>query len=118
MVVEDGRAAGEHQLGEAGAGGRVLGFGVDARPGRVELDEPFEERRLLRAGARERLVEVVMRVDEARRDDRAGEVDALVRLGLVARADGCHEAVLDEDPAVRMLGAAVVHRDDVGVGEQ
>ena len=47
VVVEDGAAAGEQQLGEAGAGGGVLGLGVDARPGGVELDEPLEERRLL-----------------------------------------------------------------------
>ena len=38
VVVEDGRAAGEHQLGDAGARGGVLGLRVDPRPRRVELD--------------------------------------------------------------------------------
>ena len=118
VVVEDGRAAGEHQLREPGARGRVLGLCVDTRPGRVELDEPFEERGLLRAGARERLVEVVVRVDEPRRDDGAGEVVPLVGLRLGARADLGHEAVLEQNPAVRVLGAGVVHRDDVRVREQ
>ena len=49
---------------------------------------------------------------------RAAEIDALVGLRLLARADRGDEAVLDEDPAVRELGAGVVHRDDVGVREQ
>ena len=38
VVVEDRGAAGQRKLGEAGAGGRVLGLGVDARPRRIELD--------------------------------------------------------------------------------
>ena len=38
VMVEDGRAAREHQLGDPGARGRVLGLRVDPRPGRVELD--------------------------------------------------------------------------------
>ena len=59
VVVEDGRAAGEHQLGDP-ARRRVLRLGVDPRPGRVELDEPLEQRRLLCPRARQRLVEVVM----------------------------------------------------------
>ena len=118
VVVEDGRAAGEHQLRDAGARRRVLRLGVDPRPRRVELDEPLEEGGLLRAGARERLVEVVVRVDEARRDDRAAQRDALVRLRRRAAAGLEHEAVLDQDPAVRVLGLRVVHRDDVRVGEQ
>ncbi len=84
VVVEDGRAARERELGEAGARGRVLGLGVDPGPGRIELAQPAEEVGLLRAGTRERLVQVVVGVDEARRDDGAAEVDALVRLGLGA----------------------------------
>ena len=117
-MVEDGRAAREHQLGEAGAGGCILRLGVDACPRRVELDEPLEQRCLLRPGPRERLVEVVVRVDEPGRDHGAREIDALVGLGLGGRTDVRHEAVLDENPAARVLGAPVVHRDDVGVGEQ
>ena len=87
VVVEDGRAAGERELGEARAGGGVLGLRVDPRPDRIELAEPCEEVGLLRAGSREGLVEVVMRVDEAGRDDRAAQVDALVGLGLGSLAD-------------------------------
>ena len=71
VVVEHRRAARERELGEAGARGGVLRLGVDPRPDRVELAQPGEEVGLLRPGARERLVEVVVRVDEARRDDGA-----------------------------------------------
>ena len=109
VVVEDGRAAGERELGEPGARGRVLRLGVDAGPDRIELAEPGEEVGLLRPRAREGLVQVVVRVDEARRDDRAAEVDPLVRFRLGAAADCRDEAVLDEQPAGRVLRAGVVH---------
>ena len=53
---------------------------VDPRPDRIELDEPLEERRLLRQPARRVLVEVVMAVDQARRRQAAGAVDPLAAL--------------------------------------
>ena len=86
VVVEDGRAARERELGEAGARGRVLRLLVDRGPDGIERLQPGEEVGLLRARARERLVQVVVRVDEPRRDDRAAEVDPLVRLGRLAAA--------------------------------
>ena len=43
---------------------------------------------------------------------------ALVRLRLGAGPDRGDEAVLEQDPAVRVLRARVVHRDDVGACEQ
>ena len=118
VVVEDGGAAREHQLGDPGPRRRVLGLGVDPRPGRVELDEPLEQRRLLGSGARERLVEVVVGVDEAGRDESAAEPRALVRVRLGAGPDRGDEAVLEEDPAVRVLRLRVVHGQHVRGGEQ
>ena len=118
MVVEDGRAAGERELREPGARGGVLRLRVDPRPDGIELAEPREEVCLLRPGPREGLVEVVVRVDEARRDDGAAEVDALLVLRLLAGADGRDRRVLDEHPAVGVLGAGVVHRDDPAVRVQ
>ena len=113
VVVEDGRAARERELGEAGARGSVLGLGVDPGPRRIELAQPAEEVSLLRAGTGECLVQVVVGVDEARRDDGAAEVDALVGLGLGSlRADGDDHAVLHEQPAGLVLGTRVVARDD------
>ena len=89
VVVEHGRAAGQRELGEPRARGGVLGLGVDPRPHGIQLAEPGEEVGVLRAGAREGLVQVVMGVDEARCDDGATEVDALVGLRLVAGAGRC-----------------------------
>ena len=71
VVVEDGRAAGERELRDARARRRVLGLGVEPRPERVQLPQPREEVRLLRPRPRERLEQVVVGVDEPRRDDRA-----------------------------------------------
>ena len=118
VVVEDGRAARERELGEAGARGGVEHLLVDPRPDRVERPQPREEVGVLRAGARERLVEVVVRVDEARGDDRAAQV--LGRAGRVPAADLGDEAVLDPEPAAVVLGARLVHRDDrrAGVGDR
>ena len=81
VVVEDRGAARQRQLGQARARGGVLGLGVDPRPHRIELAQPGEQIGLLRPGPGERLVQVVVRVDEPGRDERAGEVDALVGLG-------------------------------------
>ena len=90
MVVEDRRATRERQLGEPRAGGCVLGLGVDPRPHRVERLQPREQVGLLRPRARERLVQVVMRVHEAGRDERTRKVDPLVGLRLGAAAGGVH----------------------------
>ena len=118
VVVERGRAAAEGQRGETGAGGGVLGIAVDPAPERIELAEPAEEVGLLRPRPREGLVEVVVRVDEAGRDECAAQVLERLRGRRIALAHLDDEAVVDEDPAVGELGAGVVHRDDVGVREQ
>src|SRR5207249_1627375 len=81
MVIEDRRAARERELGEPRPGCRVLGLLVERGPHRVELPQPCEEIGLLRARAREGLVEVMVHVDERRGDECAAEVDQLVRLG-------------------------------------
>ena len=87
VMVEHGRAARQRELGEARARRRVLRLGVDPRPHRVQLAQPGEEVGLLRPGAREGLVQVVVGVDQARRDDGAVQVDALLRVRLGAAAD-------------------------------
>ena len=118
VVVEDGRAAGERELGEPVRAAAYTDSSSMPRPDRIERREPREEVGLLRPGARQGLVEVVVRVDEAGRDDRAAEVDALVGLGRRAAADRLDAAVREEHPAVRVLRARVVHHDDVRAGEQ
>src|SRR5262249_37785109 len=115
VVVEDGRAAGERELREPAPRGRVLRFLVDACPDRVERLQPAEEVLVPRAGPREVLPQMVVRVDQARRDDGAAEVDDLVRVRARAVAGALDEAVLDQEPAAWVLVALVVHRHDVRV---
>ena len=112
VVVEDGRAAREGELGEPCARRGVLGLRVDPGPDGIELAQPREEVGLLRARARQRLVQVVMRVDQPGGHDRAPQVDSrgVIRLRTAPGRDD-HRAV-DENPTVRVLGPGVVHRDD------
>ena len=86
VVVEDGRAAGERELGEPGPGGGVLGLLVDARPDRDRA--PSATRTASPSCARAR-VSVWYRwwcvLTRPGVDDRAAEVDGrFVRLGRVA----------------------------------
>ena len=75
VVVEDGRAARQRELREAGARGRVLGLGIDAGPDRIQGPQPGEEIGFGSVGSGQRLVEVVVSVDEPGRDERAAQVD-------------------------------------------
>ena len=118
VVVEDRRAAGQRQLGKAGSRRRVLRLGVEPGPDGVQLPQPGEEVGLLRPCARERLKEVVVRVDEAGSDDGPAEVDDLVRVRPLAVADRRDDAVLDQHPPACVLCPLVVHGDDVTVREQ
>src|SRR5207302_3166392 len=118
VMVEHGCAAGQRELGQSCAGGRVLGLLVDCRPDRVERLQPAEQVLVLRAGARQVLPEVVVRVDETGSDDGAGEVDDGVRIRTAAGSDGRDEAVVDVDPAAGVLRAVVVHGHDVRVDEE
>src|SRR5439155_1719582 len=69
---------------------------------------PREEVGVRRPGARQRLVQVVVRVDEAGRDD--GAVQVLAGLRRVARAESRDQPLLDLQPAARVLAAGIVHR--------
>jgi len=50
---------------------------------------------------------VVVRVDEAGRDERSAQVDRLVRLGRRPRAGAVDDSVGDEEPAAVVLRAGV-----------
>ena len=76
VVIGGGRAARAKQRRQPGARRRPLDARIDPRPRRVELDQPLEERRLLRVPARGPLVEVVMAVDQPGRREAAGAVDS------------------------------------------
>jgi hypothetical protein len=118
VVVEDRGAARQGELRKPGAGGGVLGLGVDSRPDRIELAEPGEEVGLLRARPRERLVQVVMGVDQPRGDQCASEVDAIVGGRRVGAAERLDQSVPHEDPPAVELRLLVVHAHDVRVCQQ
>ena len=75
MVVRRGRAARPQQRRQTRACRRALDPRIDPRPRRIELDQPLEERRLLREPARGPLVEVVVAVDQPGRREAAARVD-------------------------------------------
>ena len=112
VVVEDGRAPGERELCEPGARGGIFRLCVDSRPDRIELAQPREQVGLLRPGARQRLVQVVVGIDEPWGEHCAAEIDATRVLRLGAAADSGDELALDEHPALLVLRAGVVHRHD------
>ena len=113
VVVRCRRAATERQLGEADLGGGSLPVVIDRRPDGIELAEPVEEAALLSVDPRERLVEVVVGVDQAGHRDQAASVDDVRLLAnrWTPLADPADGAAVDQDGTVFQLRAGVVHGD-------
>jgi hypothetical protein len=85
------------------------------RPHRVELDEPLEERRLLREAARGPLVEVVVAVDKPGGGQAPSAVDArdvAVLRGRRPLADRDDAVAVDDEVPVGVLGAGRVDGRD------
>ncbi len=119
VVVHRRRAPGLREPAEpAGRGGRHRLL-VDAAPHRVERGQPLEEGRVDGEAAGDPLVQVVVGVDQPRRDDAAAGVDDARALDVRRRpgADRGHPAVLDDDVAVGILAAVAVHRHDRAAGD-
>ena len=116
VVVEHGRGTGERQLRQARSGRRVLRLGVDPRPDGIERCQPLEEVALLRPGAGQVLVQVVVRVQRGRR--RACRRGSRRSQAAAVLADVDKQPVLGQEPAVLELGSLVVHRDNQGVREE
>jgi hypothetical protein len=116
VVIGRRRAAGARERGQSRACRRALRLSVDPGPHGVQLDEPREERRLLREPARQPLVEVVVAVDEPGRRQAAAAVDAphpiAVEVRGRARADGHEPVAFDHQVAVGVLGARRVDGGD------
>src|SRR5947199_6640155 len=66
VVIGGGGTATQRQLGESCLGGGPLPVRVDGGPDGVELAQPIEETSLLSPHSSQRLVQVVMGVDQAR----------------------------------------------------
>ncbi len=109
MMVGGGGAAGEHQFGHGHGGGEIERLGRQPRPHRIERLQPGEqlavERGRQRAG--ERLVEVVMGVDEAGQDDVLAGIVCFGADGLRCAAGGDqldNGAVLHDHAALGAFG--------------
>jgi hypothetical protein len=117
VVIGAGAAARAQEGGEARAGGGALDVGVDPSPGRVQLLQPLEQRRLLGEPAGGPLVEVVVAVDEAGGGEAAASVDAAAVGVRRTFAHGFDPPVRDHDVAVGVLRARGVDGGDRAVLE-
>ncbi len=121
-VVGAGGTARQQQLGHRYLRAHLHHLGRQARPDRVERLEPAEQLGVLRRRYRpgQRLVHVVMGVDQPRRDQVATGVDHLIDLGhrvsrqLVERADRLNHAAPDQHAGPTQLAPGLVHGGDEG----
>ncbi|MGF6921279.1 hypothetical protein OKW28_005476 [Paraburkholderia sp. 40] len=115
QMVARRRAARQQQFGHRGQRRYFDHVRREVRPHLVQVREPAEQLGVLRGGnrAREALVHVVMRVDEARNHEMAVQVEYLVgRLRqLRGRSDRDDPVVLDIQPGVAQFAPLVIHRD-------
>ncbi len=77
VVVGGGRTSGFRQPREAAGGRHVDGVGVDTCPDGVQGGQPLEKRRVRGQASGDPLVEMMMCVDQTRRDQATTPVDHL-----------------------------------------
>ena len=96
VVIEAGRAAVFHQLAHAGQRGSVHDLGIEVFPDLIERLEPGKQFKILylRQIARELLIKMVVRINEAGIAQQMGAVQHLVGLNGKIRADGADTSVL------------------------
>ena len=108
MMIGGGGAAGQHELGQREPRGQPEVVGLEPRPDRIERDEPGEQRLVDggRVGAGQRLVEMMVGVDEPRQHDMAGGVERRVDALRASRPAprSCDPRALDDEAAFRALG--------------
>ena len=121
-MVRCGGATRKGEFGQCGGSRCKNVFGSETSPNGIEGLEPVEEVGILRGrdGARESLVEVMMRVDETRQDDVTCEVEDFVGgLGEVGGfTDLLDEAVANKKTTVREFGLVVIHGEEMGVFDE
>lgn len=128
QVVAGGGAARQHQLGHGGLGGDVDHLRREVRPQHVQVGQPREQLRILRGrhGAREALVHVVVRIDQARHHHAAAHVQhlgravvhhaAVLRRQIGRGAHPLHGRAVGHQGAVADLAALRIHGDEyIGV---
>ena len=122
-MIAGGGAARKHQLGNRNLRADMNCLGRHAGPDRVERAQPCEQVGVLRGGdvARQCLVEVVVRVHQARQHHHVARVDHGVRAGgqARARADLADLVAVDKHAAVGVARVGIVHgRQQRGVFQQ
>ena len=116
QVIGAGGAARHREFGQSDERTHVHRLFVDGPPQRIQRLQPAEQRLVghRREGPREVLVDVVMGVDETRRDETVGRVDDLGRFGhrVDRTADSRDEPIGDGHPTTGQLAALIVHGGD------
>ena len=111
-MIGDGGRAGEEQLRQSQLRAHVDRFAVQPRPDGIQRLEPVEEHGVLRGGhgAGERLVEVVVRVDQARQHNHPAGVEDTIRCGwqFSRGANRLDDVIADEQPAGADAAALVI----------
>ncbi len=113
QVIARRGAARQHQLGQPDLRRRVDRLRPHPRPDRVQRLEPVEQNGILRDAAGQRLVQVMVRVHQARQHDHPGRVDDRIRgLGQLGRWPRLLDCVVaHEQAAPGDLAPLRIHRD-------
>ena len=109
MMVRRRGAAGQKKFGERQADRHTETVGREPRPDWIKRREPAEKLLVerLRMGARQRLIEMMVGVDEARDDDVAARIEGLIAgrsRRLAGRKNLCDPAAGHDDAAARVFG--------------
>src|SRR5258706_3255007 len=117
-MIRCGGASRKGQFGQCGLSRNKKIVGLDARPNGIQGLEPVEEIGVLRGrdGAGEGLIEVMMRVDEARQYDVALKVEDFVGSfwQLIKWTHTFNKAVANKKTPFGDFALMVVHGDNIG----
>ncbi len=120
LVIRAERTAGQRKLGQGHQSRDMDLFGAKPRPDRIECLKPAKEQRILtgRHSLGQALIEMVMGVHKARRDNASLGLDHLA-IRCQAGADLRHRAIPDQQICAREFAPVIVHRDEpIGAVDQ
>ena len=111
MIRRSG-ATGHGQFDQRSTGGYPDVIGVHPRPDRIQRCQPLEKRGVLGNSSGQRLIEVVVGVDQSGNDDLVGEIEDLIGGGrkTCRRADLFDPSITGEEATAGDLLSLLVHR--------
>jgi len=121
-VIGGGRASRKGKLSQRRLRGGEDVVGLQARPDGIERRQPGKEIGILRGrdGARQGLVEVMVRIDQPRQNDMTVQVEHFI--GFVGQTGSLiylfNEAIANKKTTIGNLPLMVVHGDNVGVFDE